>query len=100
MYNDAICKGVGSLKQIWKGLKLMDVLDLLSANHGTIICVQWQWYHDGPFPWENRIWGREWNYPQFFLYVIAKGRSPEAGENCPVPNSVDFCCLEKLKLNL
>ena len=40
MYNDAVCKGVGSLKQIWKGLKLMDVLDLLSANHGTIICVQ------------------------------------------------------------
>ena len=38
--------------------------------------------------------------PAVFLYVIAKGRSPEAGENCPVPNSVDFCCLEKLKLNL
>ena len=72
MYNDAVCKGVGSLKQIWKGLKLMDVLDLLSANHGTIICVQWQWYHDGPFPWENRIWGREWNYPQFFYTLLRK----------------------------
>ena len=59
MYNDAICKGIDSLEQIWKGLKLVDVLDLLSANHGTIICAQWQWDHAGPFPWENRIWGRE-----------------------------------------
>ena len=32
VYNDAIGKRVGSLEQIRKGLKLMDVLDL-SANH-------------------------------------------------------------------
>ena len=33
VYNDASGKRVGSLEQIRKGLKLMDVLDLLSANH-------------------------------------------------------------------
>ena len=32
VYNDAIGKRVGSLEQIHKGLKPMDVLDLLSAN--------------------------------------------------------------------
>ena len=33
VYNDASGKRVGSLEQIRKGLKLMDVLDLQSANH-------------------------------------------------------------------
>ena len=33
VYNDAIGKRVGSLDHIRKGLKLMDVLDLLPANY-------------------------------------------------------------------
>ena len=33
VYNDPIGKRIGSLEQICKGLKLMDVLDFLSANH-------------------------------------------------------------------
>ena len=33
VYNYAIVKRVSSLEQIRKGLKVMDILDLLSANH-------------------------------------------------------------------
>ena len=84
--NNAIGKRIGSLEQTRKGLKLMDILDLLSANHKILqpLFV----YSENDIKLKRFLEkiefeeGNETNYQQFFYTLFAKGKSPEAGKNC------------------
>ena len=93
VYNDASGKRAGSLEQIRKGLKLMDVLDLLSGNHEILQLLFV--YRESDITLDRFLENIEFDKGNetarsFFYTLFAKGRSPEAGENCHVPNRVSI----------